>query len=232
MPAPVIVPRDKSLDQVLATDQVHMIIIGSSQRATELAELAGEVSDRVELGGAIPRCAVQVTDNDAVTPRCVRKSAKRLIPPSSRSSATEPSSAPSSTTARSTASISKTCSWKQACETFSAPSFTHMTGGFMTNNSNSNENTDPAASAGPAVRTPATAIMLAFANPPQSPSAATVATECSQQGFTTVGITDVQPADVIDFSRFDQQSCVDLGDAIVLCVAANGFSVRARAVFR
>jgi len=67
MPAPVIVPRDKSIDQVLATDQVHMIIIGSSQRATELAELAGEVSDREEFGGAIPRCAVQVTD-DTLTP--------------------------------------------------------------------------------------------------------------------------------------------------------------------
>src|SRR4051812_11854137 len=116
MPAPVIVPRDKSLDQVLATDQVHMLIIGSSQRATELAELAGEVSDRDEFGGAVPRCAVQVTDDDAVTPRCVRKSGKRPIPPSSRSSATAPSSAPSSTTARSTASTSKTCSSRPAYE--------------------------------------------------------------------------------------------------------------------
>jgi hypothetical protein len=100
----------------------------------------------------------------------------------------------------------------------------------MTSNSNSNdndENTGTPANAGPAVRTPATAIMLAFANPPQSPSATTVATECSQQGFNTVGITDVQPADVIDFSRFDQQSCVDLGDAIVLCVDANGFRLPA-----
>jgi len=38
MPAPVIVPRDKSLDQVLSTDQVYMLIIGSSRRASELAE--------------------------------------------------------------------------------------------------------------------------------------------------------------------------------------------------
>jgi hypothetical protein len=68
MPAPIIVPRDKSLDQVLATDQVHMLIIGSSQRATELAELAAEVSDGIDFGGPIPRCAVQVTDDDAVTP--------------------------------------------------------------------------------------------------------------------------------------------------------------------
>lgn len=66
MPAPVIVPRDKSLDQVLAADQVHMLIIGSSQRATELAELAAEVSERVEFAGAVPRCAVQVTSDDAI----------------------------------------------------------------------------------------------------------------------------------------------------------------------
>ena len=56
MPAPVIVPRDKSLDQVLATDQVRMLIVGSSRRATELAELAGEISGR-EAFGPIPRCA-------------------------------------------------------------------------------------------------------------------------------------------------------------------------------
>ncbi len=66
MSAPVIVPRDKSLDQVLNTDQVHMLIIGSSQRATELAALAGEVSDRDEFGGSTPRCAVQVTSDDAI----------------------------------------------------------------------------------------------------------------------------------------------------------------------
>jgi hypothetical protein len=62
---------------------------------------------------------------------------------------------------------------------------------------------------------------------PQTPTAAAVATECSQNGFTTIGITNVQPADVIDFSRFDQQSCIDLGDAIVLCIAANGFTIPA-----
>jgi hypothetical protein len=97
----------------------------------------------------------------------------------------------------------------------------------VTTNSSSDENKNTEASAGPADGAPAIAIMLAFANPPQAPSAATVATECSQQGFAAVGITDVQPADVIDFSRFDQQSCVDLGDAIVLCIDANGFSVPA-----
>jgi hypothetical protein len=67
MPAPVIVPRDKSLDQVLATDQVRMLIVGSSRRATELAELAGEISG-LETFGPIPRCAVQVTTDAAITP--------------------------------------------------------------------------------------------------------------------------------------------------------------------
>jgi hypothetical protein len=66
MSAPIIVPRDKSLDQVLSTDQVFMLIIGSSRRASELAVLAGQMSDRDELGGATPRCAVQVTRDDAI----------------------------------------------------------------------------------------------------------------------------------------------------------------------
>lgn len=66
MTAPIIVPRDKTLDQVLSTDQIYMLIIGSSQRATELAIEAGEVSDRDEFGGSTPRCAVQVTSDDAI----------------------------------------------------------------------------------------------------------------------------------------------------------------------
>ncbi|HXH40220.1 MAG TPA: hypothetical protein VNN08_16440 [Thermoanaerobaculia bacterium] len=66
MSAPIIVPRDKTLDQVLSAGQVSMLIIGSSQRASELAVLAGEISDRDELGGATPRCAVQVTSDAAV----------------------------------------------------------------------------------------------------------------------------------------------------------------------
>ena len=60
-----------------------------------------------------------------------------------------------------------------------------------------------------------------------APDAATVASECSQQGFTTIGINDLLPADVIDFSRFDRQSCIDLGDAIVLCVSEKGFTMPA-----
>jgi hypothetical protein len=73
----------------------------------------------------------------------------------------------------------------------------------------------------------ATSTMLTFANAPQASTAAAVAADCSQEGFATIGITNVEPADVIDFSRFDQQSCIDLGDAIVLCIDANGFSVPA-----
>jgi hypothetical protein len=62
MPAPVIVPRDKTLDQALSTGQVYMLIIGSSQRASELAAEAGQLIDRQESGG----CAVQVTRDDAI----------------------------------------------------------------------------------------------------------------------------------------------------------------------
>jgi hypothetical protein len=66
MSAPIIVPRDSSLDEALASDQVHMLIIGSSQRASELAILAGQVSGREEFGSESPRCAVQVTSIDAL----------------------------------------------------------------------------------------------------------------------------------------------------------------------
>ncbi len=68
MPAPIIVPRDTSLDQALSTGQVYMLIIGSSQRANDLAAEAGQVSDRDEFGGAAIRCAIQVTSDDAVGP--------------------------------------------------------------------------------------------------------------------------------------------------------------------
>jgi len=97
----------------------------------------------------------------------------------------------------------------------------------MTTNSSPDETKNTESSTAPANAVPATAIMMAFANPPEAASAATVATDCSQQGFNTIGITNVLPDDVIDFSRFDQQSCVDLGDAIVLCIDTNGFSVPA-----
>lgn len=62
----IIVPQDKSLDQLLSTGQVLMLIIGSSERARELAELASDVSEREEFGDDAPRCAVQVTRDDAV----------------------------------------------------------------------------------------------------------------------------------------------------------------------
>lgn len=96
-------------------------------------------------------------------------------------------------------------------------------------NSGPNPGSDPevAAPAAAAAAGTATATMLTFANPAQESTAAAVAADCSQKGFATIGITNVLPTDVIDFSRFDQQSCVDLGDAIVLCVDANGFSLPA-----
>jgi hypothetical protein len=68
MPAPVIVPRDKTLDQALSTGQVYMLIIGSSRRANELAAEAGEVSDREDFRAAASRCAVHVTRDDAIGP--------------------------------------------------------------------------------------------------------------------------------------------------------------------
>jgi hypothetical protein len=68
MPAPVIVPRDKSLDQVLSTGQVYMLIIGSSRRANELAELSSTVSAHSGADETTSRCAVQVTRDDAIGP--------------------------------------------------------------------------------------------------------------------------------------------------------------------
>jgi hypothetical protein len=82
-------------------------------------------------------------------------------------------------------------------------------------------NSGSSASNAPAAQTSANA------NPPQPSSAATVAVQCSHKGFATVGITNLKPTDVIDFSRFDQQSCIDLGDAIVLCVNSEGFTMPA-----
>jgi hypothetical protein len=66
MADPIIVPRDKSLDQVLSTGQVLMLIVGSSPRARELAELAADVSEHQEFDDDAPRCAVQVTSDDAL----------------------------------------------------------------------------------------------------------------------------------------------------------------------
>lgn len=92
------------------------------------------------------------------------------------------------------------------------------------NANGSSSSTDGSVPPAPA---PATTTMLTFANPPQTSTAPDVATQCSQQGFTAIGITNLKPADVIDFSRFDQQSCIDLGDSIVLCVSSKGFRLPA-----
>jgi hypothetical protein len=66
MSEPIIVPRDKPLKEVLTSGQVHMLIIGSSRRAGDLAVMAGQVSDREEFGDERPRCAVQVTSVEAI----------------------------------------------------------------------------------------------------------------------------------------------------------------------
>jgi hypothetical protein len=68
MPDLIIVPKDKTLDQVLSADQAHMLIIGSSPRATELAKTAAEISQRNDFKRGAPPCAVQVTSDAAVTP--------------------------------------------------------------------------------------------------------------------------------------------------------------------
>ena len=111
MPAPVIVPRDKSLDQA-RTGQVRMLIIGSSPRANELAAEAGRISGRESSGCTNPRCAVQVTTDDAIGLALRQEVGETPTRPSSPSSATAPSSAPSSTTATSSRSISRICSWR------------------------------------------------------------------------------------------------------------------------
>ena len=79
--------------------------------------------------------------------------------------------------------------------------------------------------AAPPVHTAATATMLSFANPPMAEDAEQVADECARQGFATVGVVIHTPSDVIDFARFDTQSCVDLANSIELCVDGKGFEV-------
>jgi len=66
MSDPVIVPRDTTLDQLLSSGQVLMLIIGSSSRASELAAIAGQISDDSRPSETARRCAVQVMRDDAV----------------------------------------------------------------------------------------------------------------------------------------------------------------------
>lgn len=75
------------------------------------------------------------------------------------------------------------------------------------------------------VHTMATTTMLSFANPPQAEDAASVAIDCSKQSFSTIGIVIKKSTDVIDFGRFDTQSCIDLANAIEICVDGKGFEV-------
>lgn len=76
------------------------------------------------------------------------------------------------------------------------------------------------------VHTEATATMLTFANPPENDTQ-TVATNCSHQGFSAVGINIVSGTDIIDFSLIDPSMCGDLASAIELCVDAKGFFIPA-----
>ncbi len=68
MSDPVIVPRDTTLDELLSSGQVLMLIIGSSSRAGELAAIAGQISDDADPAELARRCAVQVLRDDAVGP--------------------------------------------------------------------------------------------------------------------------------------------------------------------
>jgi len=77
----------------------------------------------------------------------------------------------------------------------------------------------------PHVHSAPTAAMLSFANPPLSDNAAAAANVCAKQGFATVGVVIANPTDVIDFSRFDPQSCTDLANSIEICVDGKGFEV-------
>jgi hypothetical protein len=77
----------------------------------------------------------------------------------------------------------------------------------------------------PAVHNVATATMLRFANPPSADDAATVANNCALHGFKVIGVVISGANTIIDFSRFDTQSCIDLANAIELCVDGEGFEV-------
>ncbi len=79
----------------------------------------------------------------------------------------------------------------------------------------------------PAIHTKTTATFLAFAEPPSLEGVQNVAEECTRAGFNAIGITNLQPGNLIDFGddQFDQKTCNDLGDAIEICVTGKGFSI-------
>jgi hypothetical protein len=77
------------------------------------------------------------------------------------------------------------------------------------------------------VHTEATTTMLSFANPPARSDPQSVATGCSRQGFTTIGINIVSDDQIIDFSLIDPSMCADLASAIELCVDTKGFFIPA-----
>ena len=77
------------------------------------------------------------------------------------------------------------------------------------------------------VHSEATATMLSFANPPVENDPQTVATDCSRQGFTAIGINIISGAQIIDFSLIDDNMCTDLAAAIEVCVDTKGFFIPA-----
>jgi hypothetical protein len=95
----------------------------------------------------------------------------------------------------------------------------------VASNKGSKKNGVTSSTAAPAVHTATTVTMLSFANPPLSDDAGAVASDCAKQGFAVIGIKIGGPTDVIDFGRFDKQSCIDLANAIEICVDSKGFEV-------
>jgi hypothetical protein len=77
--------------------------------------------------------------------------------------------------------------------------------------------------AGEGVHTEVTTVMLSFANPPTQSDPQSVATDCSRQGFTAIGINIVSDDQIIDFSLIDPSMCADLATAVELCVDTKGF---------
>jgi hypothetical protein len=78
-----------------------------------------------------------------------------------------------------------------------------------------------------AVHSETTATMLTFAEPPADSNPETVATECSRQGFTSIGIAITGPNQIIDFSLIDDPMCADLAASIEICVDSKGFFIPA-----
>lgn len=62
---PIRVPEDSTLAKALATDQVHMVVVGGGENAQQVATWAGQVCERQEFGSTSPRSAIWVDDETA-----------------------------------------------------------------------------------------------------------------------------------------------------------------------